>query len=242
MDPNDLLLWMSAKGIGTWGRFRAAVDELQASEDVDQNDDDLAEDAPAQGGFPIHHRLRLNFERLGHAEFFREDFPNGWRVVPPTLACISDELGHIGILCGARTDKVIMGVEERAEDLRLETLAQPECPDRIQVRADKPSQLAQLADAARVHFQPEAARTLLAAIPPIDDSQLETSELPLGNDWDVKRFSAKTLSWATVAPDEARRAPIGLFRIMVHCQPHYYLRLRETTYCVPVQVGKYILL
>ena len=77
MNPNDLLLWLSAKKSGTWSRYLAAVDELQASEEPSNYDDDLGEGVPDNSSFPIHHRLRLNFEILGHAEFFRKDYKNG---------------------------------------------------------------------------------------------------------------------------------------------------------------------
>src|SRR2546430_1413039 len=99
MNPNDLLLWLSAKGSGTWSRYRAAVDELQLSGDENDNDEEIADDVPDRSSFPIHYRLKLNLERLGHAEFFRKDFQNGWRVVPPTLACNETEKGAFGILC-----------------------------------------------------------------------------------------------------------------------------------------------
>ena len=86
MNANDLLIWLSAKGSGNWSRFRVAIDELYLPDDPIGDDEDLNENAPVGGDLPVQHRLRLNLERLGHAEFFRKGFQNGWRVVPPTLA------------------------------------------------------------------------------------------------------------------------------------------------------------
>ena len=79
MKANELLLWLSARCEGSWGQFRAAVDELHAS---DEDDTDGAPD----GEFSLHHRLRQSLDCLGHVEFFAQECEQGWRVSPPTLA------------------------------------------------------------------------------------------------------------------------------------------------------------
>ena len=243
MNPNDLLLWISAKGSGTWARYRAAVDELQVSEDANGNDEDLGEDVPDSSGLPIHHRLRLNLERLGHAEFFRADFQNGWRVVPPTVACANNEAGTVGILCGARTNRLLDRIKGAAASLRVTTTGQPECPDRVEIIAEEQSQLERIARSTGLFFQPDGARMLLASVPPVDDWQLRTpTELPFGDDWEVNRFSATRLGWMSTTAHEARRASFGLFRFRMAYQPQYYIRLRGQAYKIPVQVGKYIVL
>jgi hypothetical protein len=243
MNVNDLLIWLSAKGSGNWGRFRAAVDELQVSDDPNGDDEDFDQEAADSRSLPIHHSLRLSLERLGHAEFFRKEFPDGWRVVPPTLACTSSESEAIGILCGARTDPLMARVENAANGLHLERTEQDECPDRIHVVANDQSHLQQLAHAAGLWFQPDATRMLLAAAPPVDDWQLrKPAELPFGTDWDVARFSTETRGWKAVTADEARKASFGLFRFSMPFQPHYFLQSRGSTYKLPVQVGKYLLL
>ena len=136
MNTNDLLLWLSAKGSGSWSRFRAAVDELQVpDESIDEDHD--PRDVPNNQDRPVHSRLRWNLERLGHVEFFREEFPNGWRVVPPTLACATNLDGAVGILCGARTDKLLTRIKDAAARLRICQSSQPECPDRIEIVATR---------------------------------------------------------------------------------------------------------
>ncbi len=243
MNANNLLAWLSAKGSGTWSRYRAAVDELQVSDHTNGEDEDLHENVPDSGSLPVHHRLRLNLERLGHAEFFRKDFKNGWRVVPPVLACASNQPEAVGILCGARTDQLLARIEDASTDLRITATNQKECPDRISIIANDQRQLQSVAESVGLHFQPEAARMLLAAVPPIDDLQLLTpAELPFGADWEVKRFSPKTLGWASATADEARSASFGLFRFQMAFRPQYYLRSRRKEYTIPVQVGKYIVL
>ena len=243
MNPNELLTWLSAKGSGTWSRYRAAVDELQVSDDTDLTDEDAVEDAPASGSLPVHLRLRLNLERLGHAEFLRRDFPNGWRIVPPTLACTTTETGVAGFLCGARTDQMLSRITGIAGDGCVAVDDQPECPDRIQISVDDGLQLRQLAEKAGLGFQEHAPRMLLAAIPPVDNwQQRSPAELPFGPGWEVHRFSADELKWVPVEADEARAASRGLFRFRNAYQWRYYLHFRRKSYAVTHQVGKYVLL
>jgi hypothetical protein len=243
MNANNLLTWLSAKGSGTWSRYRAAVDELQVSDYANGEDEDFHEDVPDSSSLPVHHRLKLNLERLGHAEFFRKDFKNGWRVVPPVLACVSNQPEVVGILCGARTDQLLALIEVASSDLHITATNQKECPDRISIIANDLRRLQSIAESVGLHFQPEAAKTLLAAAPPIDDLQLlKLAELPFGPDWEVKRFSSKTLGWVSTTADEARAASFGLFRFQMAFRPQYYLRLHRKEYTIPVQVGKYIVL
>jgi len=238
-----LVIWLSAKGSGSWSRFRAAVNELYLSDDFIGDDEDVIESAPASGDLPFHHRLRLNLERLGHAEFFCKDFKNGWRVVPPTLACLSNGSEAVGILCGARPEQLLVQIENSAAAPRIMVDDQPECPNRIQIIAQDQSQLRQIAESTGLYFLPDAARMLLAAIPPVDNPQLRAqSEMPFGADWEVSRFSVNKLQWSSVSPDEARSAFFGLFRFYVHFQNHYYLCLHGKSYRIPVQIGKYIVL
>lgn len=241
MNANELLLWLSARGSGTWDRYRSTVDELQAAEQQDGDAEDAIDQGAGYNGFPIHHRLRSILESLGHAEFLRSE--GRWQVVPPTLACITSEDGVLATVCGARTDHLLARMEQAASHLRIERTPQNESPDRIQILAKDASQLQDVSRTSGFLFQPDAARTLLAVIPPVDHWQLQSpAELPSGHDWEVKRFSTSTLGWADARADDARTASFGLFRFAVYSQPHYYLRLKARTLKVPVQVGKYIAL
>ncbi|MCO6435459.1 MAG: hypothetical protein J5J06_00030 [Phycisphaerae bacterium] len=240
MNPNDLLLWLSAKGHGTWGRFRAAVDELQVMDESNGDDEDLGEGRPDANSLPIHHRLRLNLERLAHAEFFRRDFENGWRVVPPVLACVEDGDGAVGILCGARTENLIECITDLPGSC---VTSRPECPDRVEITAETNAELELIAQAAGLHFAPNAARMLLGALPPVDDWQLRTAaEFPFGSDWEVHCFSPESFQWSQLTADEARSSSFGLFRFQVAHQPQYFISLRKRGYRIPVQVGKYLVL
>lgn len=242
MNPNDLLLWLSAKKSGTWTRYRAAVDELQVSEELSNYDEDLGEGVPDNSSLPIHNRLKLNLERLGHAEFFRKDFKNGWCVVPPILVCGDNKVDATGILCGARTDQILAQLQGAA-DVRILVTNQIECPDRIEILAEHNGQLEQLAISTDLYFQTNATRVLLASVPPVDDWQFRTpTELPFSEDWDVHRFSAKSLGWLSATAKEARSASFGLYRFRIAYQLQYYIQLNGRTYKIPVQVGKYLVL
>ena len=243
MIANTLLSWLSAKGSGTWTRFRAALEELQESEEIDDASGNTDTEDPNRGDFPIYHQFRQTFERLGHAEFFRHDFPNGWRVVPPTLVSVSDRSKAIGFLCGARTDELISEVSGFSAELQVERTRQSNCPDRIQIVGGNQEVLRQLAESTGLYFQQNASLMLLTALPTVDDYQLRRPiELPFGSDWDVSRYSASDLSWKAVTVQNARNSRFGLFRVNVRFRRQYYLKLGEESYEVPVQVGKYIIL
>ena len=242
MNPNDLLLWMSAKKSGTWSRYQAAVDELQISEELSNDDEDLGEDFTDNTSLPIHHRLRLNFERLGHAEFFRKDFKSGWRVVPPVLVCSSNKTNVVGILCGARTENILDKLKTAANS-RIFVTQQIECPDRIEILAEEREYLEQLAVSIGLYFQENATKMLLASVPPVDNWQYRTlAELPFGEDWKVYRFSVDSLGWSAATIGEARAASSGLYRFRIAHRLEYYVTLHNRAYKIPVQAGKYLLL
>lgn len=243
MNVNDLLTWLSARGAGTWSRYRAAVDELQLADHENSSEEDLAENVPDGKSLPLHLRLRLNLERLGHAEFFRKDFPSGWRVVPPTLACNDHDGGVVGILCGARSDELMARIRAAARIDRLEIREQLECPDRVLIGSNNHSRMKDLAQRVGIRLQWDAAQALLASLPAVDDWQMRRrAELPFGSDWEVDRFSTSTLGWRDASADEARAASLGLYRFRTRRMPEYYLMMKGNSYRVSVQVGKYMML
>src|ERR1039457_4465120 len=89
---DELLLWLSARGEGSWRTFRAAVEQLRLAEDLERAGDEEFGGAD----FPVHQQLRLNMERLGHVEFFAHGCEEGWRVTPPALAARRDSSGWMG--------------------------------------------------------------------------------------------------------------------------------------------------
>lgn len=230
MNSNDMLLWFSARQEGSWVGYKAALEEMATP--TDDNDDETDERELA-----IYQRLRLNLERLAHVEFGRADFPNGWRVVPPTIATVSGKTK--GILCGARTDELLARIEQNADRVRITT--QSECPDCIELLG--PDSIERIAAGSGLLVQNNATESILAAIPPIDDWQLRRPcELPFGDDAPVSRFCATKLGWDLTKPGEARKATYGLFRWQLPYERHYYLMHRKEAFRLPVQIGKYFVL
>jgi hypothetical protein len=230
MNANDILLWLSARQEGSWASYKAAIEEMDTPAEG-------ADDEPDDRELAIHQRLRLNLERLAHVEFGRADFPNGWRVVPPTIAATSGRT--IGILCGARTDESLAQIAQNAREIRI--TPQSECPDCIELlEADSIGRIA--ADNGFL-VQDDATESLLAAIPPVDDWQLRRPcELPFGNGAPVSRFCPTKLGWESSEPSEARKVSFGLFRWDLPYERHYYLIHRRHAFRLPVQIGKYLVL
>jgi hypothetical protein len=244
MNCDDLLLWMSANGDGSWASYKTAVDELVLADDTDEDDADYAgDDGQDHHGISIHHRLRLNLERLGHAEFFGTTFENGWRVVPPCLVIASGTELPTAFLCGARTKQLLGTVESLSGTSIVRYGDLPECPDRILVKAETEAELQFLADSAGLRFQPHATRMLLGVAPAVDQPVFwGHAEMPFGGDWRVGCFITETLRWKQTTPDEARASDFGLFKFNFGYEQRYFLRLRTVTFRVPVQVGKYVVL
>src|SRR5579871_6568323 len=110
MTPNELLLWLSARKEGSWRQFRSAIERL-----------DLAGDASNEtASFPLHLRVYLNLERLAHVEFSSAENEKDWRIVPPVLALCRHQNHATGILCGARTPKLLQKLETAANGLAWE--------------------------------------------------------------------------------------------------------------------------
>lgn len=243
MNSNDLLLWLSTTGQGTWSRYRAALDELTVADLPGEALEDAGEEIPDPGTLPQHLRFKLNLERLGHAEFFRHDFKNGWRVAPPSLVAIPDSGGACGVLCGARTDQLLTQLTQILGEDRVHIKSQVECPDRILLQTSSIQDLFEVAKRTNLIFQVGGIERLLTTIPPIDNYQLRIpSELPFGEDWEVERFSTVSLKWMQSSIHEARKWVFGLFRIRVRFRPEYFIKLKGNPYRLPVQVGKYIAL
>lgn len=210
-------------------------------------DDEPENDArvAAQGGgdLPLHLRVKLNLERLGHAEFFRRELSNGWKIVPPVAVVLPGSKGARALLCGARSDQLLGKLYEVVGEDRVSSDAQVDCPDRIVFEAGSMWSLFGLCEAANLIVQDRGIERLLVATPPVDNFQLRLpAELPFGEDWNVKRFSPSNLKWAESSIDEARRRRFGLFQIQVRFRPEYFLKFHSDSYRLPVQVGKYIAL
>lgn len=241
MSANELLLWMSARGQGSWQQFRTAVEELRLGEsnNLGGNDDD----GPDRFALPLYQALRLNLQRIGHAEFFAGAGDFDWRVTPPSLAVVQHTRGWLGIVVGARSLKLLQRLHAAVKDASLETLTFPEYPDQIVVAANDQGTVAAVAERARLLLQIDAPAALLTSLPPIDDPQVRfRTQLPFGADWRVDRFSPDDLVWRAATLDDAAAASDGLFRFSLRHQQQLLFCAGGAAFRIPGQVGKYLVL
>lgn len=234
---------MSARGQGSWAQFRAAVEELHLGDDRESAGGSDVEDIADESGLPLYHALRLNLQRLGHAEFGAGAEDNDWRVAPPCLAVTSQPFGWRGVLAGARSRELLARVMKNGESADLAQLPSPACPDVIRFESTDSGIASRLAELSGLHLQADAPASLLMSLPPIDDrSILRIVPLPFGKDWRIERFSVETLTWKTAAHEEARLCTFGLFRFSIYHQRQVLFCTKGTAFQVPIQVGKYMLL
>ncbi len=226
MTPNELLLWLSARKDGSWPQFRGAVEALDlASTDGEEQDTPL----------PLHQRVRFNLERLGHVEFDVAECENGWRVVPPALALSQHDDETIGVLCGARTPKLLNRLAQAAGAISFEEAAQTDCPDIVRMRAREAKSLIEVAEREGILCQLDTPTALLSHVPSVDAMKGWRREpMPLaGKDWDVKQFviEKKVMKWRPVTLQEANmHGAQGLFCFTRFQIPQYFLReARETS-------------
>jgi hypothetical protein len=237
MTPNELLLWLSARKEGSWPQFRAAVEMLDLADADDEQETPL----------PLHQRVRLNLERLGHVEFDAGECEDGWRVVPPALALSQHENRVTGVLCGARTPKLMERVEQAAGELSFERGSDTDCPDIIRVHAPESEDLIEFAKREGLLSQVDTPTSLLSRIPPVDAFKgWHREPLPTaGRDWDVRQFviQRKVMKWQPITLREANSSEAqGLFCFTRFQMPQYFLREGQETIKLPGAVGKYMVL
>jgi hypothetical protein len=236
MKANELLLWLSARREGSWLQFRSAIEELHAEEAASIQDTSLQDDE-----FPLHQELRMNLERLGHAEFFANDCDDGWRVAPPALAAICTDNGWLGILCGARSgDLLDRFVKVTNETTTVHT--QIAAPDAWLVMAETQPELEAYARNAGLRFQGDAPISLLSTLPkaPTASDCVGSDEFPVGRDWTVREFDARSLTWKTITRANAANSQKGFFKFTISFQrPRYFLRFGHATRELPRALGLY---
>ena len=237
MSLDYLLLWLSAKGQGSWSQFRGAVEELCVEQDYEQADADDEGDRPAGGSadLPVYQRARFALQRLSHVEFFSTEAGHDWRVVPPAIALLPSNSCE-GLLCGARSPELMRRVC-RCADIDVVTADAPGMPQRIVVRGDA---VVLAAERLGIIVQADAATAILSAVPDVrDPAPWFRMAMPETPGWAVHRFSSSRLGWVDCTTTDAMRKPTGLFRFVMKHQRFYFLRWRGRSYRVPVQVGKY---
>jgi hypothetical protein len=244
MNLDRLLLWLSARGQGSWSTFRAGVEELcndQTDTLPGESDDEGERSADAGSDLPIYQRARFVLQRLGHVEFYTPGAENGWRAVPSIVAFPTDA-SEMGILCGARSPTLIESLHQ-CSDLDVLVSESEDMPRRIQLQGPSQDMVAARASTLGLKVQKAAPITLLSVLPRVcDASTWHRSSMPETPGWSVHRFSVSRRQWVEVSSSDAANACKGLFRFVLKHQRFYYLRWRNCSYRVPVQVGKYAII
>lgn len=245
MSAHELLLWMSARRSGSWQQFRSAVEGLHMPADVEEA---LDEDEGAGAGLPAYQRLRLAFERLAHAEFFTQGCKDGWRVAPPTLAVSESNHGWEGILCGARSPRLLRNFQAAADNnsVALHSESRSGQPPTIRAFGTRDA-LALFAAEAGLAVQANAPLAILSCLPAVDDARhVLQAVLPMGADWRIDRFDPRALGWRASSRDEAGSSRNCLFRFVLGYERYHFLtldgRLKKLSGPGQGQIGKYLIL
>jgi hypothetical protein len=235
MTPNELLLWLSARKQGSWSQFRGAVETLDLAGMADEEEQDTS--------LPLHQRIRFNLARLGHLEFDAAECEDGWRVVPPTLALSQHDNGVTGVLCGARTPRLLDRIERAASGLSFERVPHIDCPDIVHMHGASTESLVELARGEGFLCQLDTPTALLSHLPSVDAIQGWRREpLPLAGQWDVKQFiiERKVMKWRAITLQEANAPGAqGLFCFTRFQMPRYFMREGRETIKLPGAIGKY---
>lgn len=234
MSLDNLLLWLSARGAGSWSQFRAAVESLHVQRRSNSEDDAEAERPGSD--LPVYHEVRFTLQRLAHVEIRPVVAGYEWRVVPPSLAFMPGR-GASGLLCGARSVALLERLGAIAD---LDVSDVEGMPQRVVIRGESEAELIARARTLCLHIQKSAPDAILSAVPSVRETALwVTAAVPATPGWVVHRFSPLDLRWTPIEQDEVGRGAVGLFRFVLKHQRFYYLRWKGRTYQVPVQVGKY---
>lgn len=249
MKGPDLLLWMSARRAGSWQQFKDAVEELHLPEGVAVENETAIEpdieypDHDEHSSLPLYQLLRLNLERLGHAEFFSPGCENGWRVAPPVLAVSDASQQGTGLLCGARTSAIVSRfLDRQSMEFQVRVTAQEQAPDRVAITGESVSSLLRAAEDLGVTTQMYAPLAILTALPPVDNiNSWKHAELPYGA-LRTERFEAQQLTWRTSTREDAPQRS-GLYRFHMQYGPdQYFISHKQLIYRVPAGVGRYFAL
>lgn len=178
---DQLMLWLSAIGSGSWHMFRSACQALDLDHD----------------GFQSRRILR-NLRLLGHIESSRSG--TSWMVAPPVLALKNgavDEEEREYIFCGARDNMLLLALHSIA---RVQTLPQRDgnAPAALHVWARESikviSYLTGIPSTLQLSITNNASHQFARLLPPLADwmHSLEVLDGVMSYMFDVKKFSGNS--------------------------------------------------
>lgn len=203
-----MLEWMSEKGAGTWGDFRAAWEWLGNARTFEN---------PAEKAWIAARDLSA----LAHIEVAWDGIDQ-WAAAPPVLTMLPHSGGR-ALLTGARTRALYRFpsaegepgtglLEEQAEELGLwiDPIPRRNAPSTVLVACNEPDDAEQLAVACGIAYSYSVCEQLAAMLPPLGAALRLGVPGPLPEGFPVDRFNDQTLQWDEIG-DGAVDAP-GLYR------------------------------
>lgn len=239
---NNLLIWMSARGEGSWQQFRSAVEEFHVDSDSTGEDDETSDDRTASD-LPVYQAVRMGLERLAHVEFFTAGTETDWRVVPPALAAVEQNDQCIAFACGARSPDLCETLNLLNGDVSWDSEEIPGMPDRIRLCVPNIEALHRVAEQLSFFVQEQAPASLLTAIPAVDNPISHIPDKPPSAvGWTIERFSPSKPHWVKSEAGDVDDGGTNLFRYRFRYQRFHYLCWQGRMFKVQVQVGKYAVL
>jgi hypothetical protein len=177
---------------------------------------------------------------LGHVEFaFYGDLR--WAACPPVLAWLPQREEPAAVLCGARTERLVDQLHDRAAEagLAVQQRAQPggEGPVALVVPAPDRDAGEDLARLATLPSQANAAGFLAGCLPPLEGYARLAREIPGPSGYEIEAFDAERLRWSEVNEVSGD----GLYRYKYY-RPEYRLRTGGRDLKVTREAGVYLLL
>jgi len=221
MNGNLLLLYLSELGNGRWTQFADALKTLSAT-----------------WGRSTHAR---HLQMLAHVEFDFLSDPIRWSVSPSTLAWLPrHQSNHRAVLCGRRTEPLLMKLQQSAADLgcEIEVKLQKNNPDAVFIIAKESYQLDAIADQTGIASEPKSAARIAQCLPHLDDylSLCPLKSEPHG--YGIKQFDLTKKRWLEVD----RTSKTGLFEYDCVEGRQYRLKIDGECRQLPRNTGIYALM
>jgi hypothetical protein len=124
----------------------------------------------------------------------------------------------------------------------LQTTSFDDYPDQLVISNANAGTLASVARRAELLFQDSAPLAILTNLPAIDDPSLrQKTELPVGTEWIVERFSTPAGRWCDATRQDAEKSS-GLFRFSLNYRRVIVFCSHGRTFQLSAPIAKYFLL
>lgn len=183
----QLLLWVSELGQGTWTEFREAHD-WTVQPRVGQRR-------------PLPTTTAHAFSILGHMEVDWQ--ARVWSVAPPALTILPGAGAH-AVLTGSRTQMLtekLRDLAANADDFYCDQFTQAWGPDALFIAAADETGVERLADELGIKYEPCISERLAQLLAPIDSHLALAHSTPPAKGYGVERFDDESLRFLATTAD-----------------------------------------